>query len=280
MMNTLLLSEGSLLNLKSTSLPLAKFIKIQPQSTNFLSIHDPKAVLEMSLRNFSAMTAGDIIQISYNSQVYEIAVLEVKAHMGGEVHAVCVVETDVEVDFAPPLGYVEPVVDRTGVSSATSSRPASRMTGTGTPGLPSDNVSVQGGMAAKLDFHALSTPRDSSSESARTGQTLRGKPNVSSPLVSSSVSQSDVNVSISSIRTTKSFLEGGPVPKPFKVKFGMFFVGYPVVPVRKEGDEEEDTNANFQGSGVRLKDATKTRKKGKKDKRTNDNSPRDVIEID
>src|ERR1700694_2918932 len=149
MMNTLLLSEGSLLNLKSTTLPLGKFIKIQPQSTSFLSIHDPKAVLEMSLRNFSALTTGDVIQISYNSQIYEIGVLEVKAHGGGDGNAVCVIETDIEVDFAPPVGYIEP--DRTASSSADSSRPASRMTGTGTPGLPNETVSIHGGMGKKLD---------------------------------------------------------------------------------------------------------------------------------
>src|SRR5271169_5608268 len=115
MMNTLLVEEGALLNLKSTTLPLGKFIKIQPQSTNFLSIHDPKAVLEMSLRNFSALTTGDIIQISYNSQIYEIAVLQVKSHSGNDdenTTAVCVIETDIEVDFAPPLGYVEPSVEQ------------------------------------------------------------------------------------------------------------------------------------------------------------------------
>jgi ubiquitin fusion degradation protein 1 len=292
MMNTLLLSEGSLLNLKSTTLPLAKFIKIQPQSVNFLSIHDPKAVLEMSLRNFSALTKGDIIQISYNSQIYEIAVLEVKAHDGGdERNAVCVVETDIEVDFAPPVGYVEPAVDKTTVSSATSSRPASRMTGTGTPGHPNDVVSVHGGMAAKLDYHALSLPVDTSSESAfsKGGQTLRGKQSFSSPLASLSYSQGDpvTNVppsTISSVRTTKSFLHGGPVPRPFKVGFGVFFVGYPVVPVKKEGGEDQETNENFKGTGVRLKDATKTKKKGKKDKdkdkRNSENSPRDAFQFD
>src|SRR5438046_2569964 len=100
MMQTLLLDEGSLLNLKSTTLALGQFIKIQPQSPNFLSIHDPKAVLEMSLRNFSALTKGDIIQISYNNQIYEIAVLQVRAHgVTTESTAVCVVETDIEVDF-------------------------------------------------------------------------------------------------------------------------------------------------------------------------------------
>ena len=235
----------------------------------------------MSLRNFSALTKGDIIEISYNGQIYEIAVLETKAHgTSDDVTAVCVIETDIEVDFAPPLGYVEPE-QRTTVSSATSSRPASRMTGTGTPGLPTELVSVHGGMAAKLDFHALSTAADTSSESAfsRGGQSLRGKQSTSSPLASLSVSDTP-----SSFRTTKSFLEGGPVPRPFKVGFGVFFVGYPIVPVKKEGDGDdgEVESENFKGSGVRLKDATKTKKRGRKDKGngSGNSSLRDVVHID
>jgi len=285
MMNTLLLSEGSLLNLKSTTLPLGKFIKIQPQSPTFLAISDPKAVLEMSLRNFSALTKGDIIQISYNSQLYEIAVLEVKAHgtSNADANAVCVIETDIEVDFAAPVGYVEP--ERTTASSASSSRPASRMTGTGTPGLPNEVVSIHGGMSSKLDFHALSSAADTPSEGAfsRGGQSLRGKSTVSSPLASLSVSQAESSAkSISSVRTTKSFLEGGPVPRPFKVGFGVFFVGYPVVPVKKEGDEEEPEHEHFKGVGVRLKDATKTKRRSKKekDKDKDSSSSREVIQID
>ncbi len=291
-MNTLLLSEGSLLNLKSTSLPLGKFIRIQPQSPAFLQISDPKAVLEMSLRNFSALTKGDIIQISYNSQIYEIAVLEVKAHGVAEdqvVESICVIETDVSVEFAAPVGYVEPTpMSSKAGSSANSSRPASRMTGTGTPGLPNDVVSIHGGMAAKLDYHALSSALSTNSESAfsRGGQTLRGKQTVSSPLASLSVSQSDVaGGSISSVRTTKSFLEGGPLPRPFKVGFGVFFMGYPIVPVKKEGEEDEMESENFKGTGVRLKDATKTKKRSRKDKDKDKgsnpgNSTRDVIQID
>ena len=286
MMNTLLLSEGSLLNLKSTTLPLGKFIKIQPQSPTFLSIHDPKAVLEMSLRNFSALTTGDIIQISYNSQIYEIAVLQVKAHgtsPSDEVPAVCVIETDIEVDFATPVGYIEPDRSSTQVStSANSSRPASRMTGTGTPGLPNETVSIHGGMAAKLDYHALASAPDTHSESAfaRGGQSLRGKQSVSSPLASLSVSHGDQGAVIPSVvRTTKSFLDGGPVPRPFKVGFGCFFVGYPVVPVKKEGDEDEETSENFKGQGVRLKDAAKTKRK-KKDKNGSGSNPADAIQID
>jgi len=173
-------------------------------------------------------------------------------------------------------------------SSANSSRPASRMTGTGTPGLPNDVVSIHGGMAAKLDYHALSSAVSTNSESAfsRGGQTLRGKQTVSSPLASLSVSQSDVaGGSISSVRTTKSFLEGGPLPRPFKVGFGVFFMGYPIVPVKKEGEEDEMESENFKGTGVRLKDATKTKKRSRKDKdkdkgSNSGSSARDVIQID
>ncbi|KAF9370041.1 ubiquitin fusion degradation protein, partial [Podila verticillata] len=44
MMKTLTLSEGDLVTVKSTGLPLGSFVKIQPQSVDFLDISDPKAV--------------------------------------------------------------------------------------------------------------------------------------------------------------------------------------------------------------------------------------------
>ncbi|KAJ3096311.1 ubiquitin fusion degradation protein [Phlyctochytrium planicorne] len=104
MMSTLLLEEGSLVRVKSTNLPLGKFVKLQPQSVDFLDISDPKAVLEKSISNFSALTEGDIIAIKYNRKQYDILIMEAKP--GGK--GVSVIETDLEVDFAPPVGYVEP----------------------------------------------------------------------------------------------------------------------------------------------------------------------------
>ncbi|CAO3631809.1 unnamed protein product [Cunninghamella echinulata] len=107
MMQTLGLEPGQLIEVKNTTLPLGSFVKIQPQSTDFLDISDPKAVLENALRNFSTLTLGDIIQINYNDKIYEIKVLDVKPHF--EDHSgISIVETDLEVDFAPPVGYVEP----------------------------------------------------------------------------------------------------------------------------------------------------------------------------
>ncbi|CAO3639344.1 unnamed protein product [Cunninghamella blakesleeana] len=107
MMQTLGLEPGQLIEVKNTTLPLGSFVKIQPQSTDFLDISDPKAVLENALRNFSTLTLGDIIQINYNDKIYEIKVLDVKPHF--EDHSgISIVETDLEVDFAPPVGYIEP----------------------------------------------------------------------------------------------------------------------------------------------------------------------------
>ncbi|KAA8900058.1 ubiquitin fusion degradation protein UFD1-domain-containing protein [Sphaerosporella brunnea] len=118
MMQTLSLEPGDLLQIKSTDLPAGSFIKLQPQSMSFIkTISDPKAVLENALRNFSALTKGDKFQFLYNGEVFELAVLEVKPQNNSG--AISCVETDLEVDFAPPLDYVEPVLIPTNTGSNT-----------------------------------------------------------------------------------------------------------------------------------------------------------------
>ncbi|EGF78512.1 hypothetical protein BATDEDRAFT_4457, partial [Batrachochytrium dendrobatidis JAM81] len=104
MMQTLLLQEGQLVQMRSTSLPLGKFVKIQPQSVAFLDITDPKAVLEQAFRSFTTLTQGDIISINYNDKLYDILLMETKPDGNG----ISIIETDLEVDFAAPLGYVDP----------------------------------------------------------------------------------------------------------------------------------------------------------------------------
>ena len=95
MMKSLGLETGNFLHIKSISLSLGKFVKIQPQSVDFLDISDPKAVLEQSLRNFSTLTQGDIITIKYNSKFYDILILETKPAGKG----ISIVETDLEVSI-------------------------------------------------------------------------------------------------------------------------------------------------------------------------------------
>lgn len=44
MMETLELEPNDLIEVKNTTLPLGSFVKLQPQSVDFLDISDPRAV--------------------------------------------------------------------------------------------------------------------------------------------------------------------------------------------------------------------------------------------
>ena len=54
------------------------------------------------LRNFACLSTGDVIAIMYNAKTYEVSVLETKP-----AAAISVIECDLNVDFAPPVGYQE-----------------------------------------------------------------------------------------------------------------------------------------------------------------------------
>ncbi|CAF3125598.1 unnamed protein product [Rotaria socialis] len=102
MMNHLQLNDGDELSIESVhSIPMATFVRFQPQSKDFLDISNPRAVLEHVLRNFSCLTKGDMVPIDYLDRKYELSVLELKPS-----NAVSIVECDMEVDFAPSIDYV------------------------------------------------------------------------------------------------------------------------------------------------------------------------------
>eukprot|EP00095_Tigriopus_kingsejongensis_P008870 maker-scaffold15_size728074-snap-gene-5.20 protein:Tk08870 transcript:maker-scaffold15_size728074-snap-gene-5.20-mRNA-1 annotation:"ubiquitin fusion degradation protein 1 homolog" len=103
MMQNLMLEEGALIQVESASLPVATFAKFQAHSVDFLDMTNPKAVLENRLRHFACLSKGDVVAIMYNNRTYEMSVLETKP-----ADAVSVIECDLNVDFAPPVGYQEP----------------------------------------------------------------------------------------------------------------------------------------------------------------------------
>lgn len=103
MMRNLLLEEGGLLQVDCISLPIATFSRFQAQSVDFLDITNQKAVLENALRNYACLTTGDIIAIKYNDKIYEMCVLETQPGK-----AVSIIECDMNVEFAPPIGYKDP----------------------------------------------------------------------------------------------------------------------------------------------------------------------------
>lgn len=103
MMENMLLQEGDIVQVKNASLSKGTFVKLQPHTKDFLDISNPKVVLETTLRSFSCLTTGDTIMVAYNNKRFYIDVVETKPSS-----AVSIIETDCEVDFAPPLDYKEP----------------------------------------------------------------------------------------------------------------------------------------------------------------------------
>lgn len=99
------LDYGAEVNLMLQSAPKGKFVKLQPHKTEFIELPDPRAILERNLSNYVCMTKGDTIQVKVVNKTYLFDVLEVKPQ--NNTNCICLIEADIEVDFAPPLDYVE-----------------------------------------------------------------------------------------------------------------------------------------------------------------------------
>uniref|UniRef100_A0A803LFP6 Ubiquitin fusion degradation protein UFD1 N-terminal subdomain 2 domain-containing protein n=1 Tax=Chenopodium quinoa TaxID=63459 RepID=A0A803LFP6_CHEQI len=82
----------------------ATYVKLQPHSVKFLDIRSPKDVLESAFcSGYACLTVGDTIVIRHEGKTLYVDIVQAMPS-----DAVCVIETDVEVDFALPLDYIEP----------------------------------------------------------------------------------------------------------------------------------------------------------------------------
>jgi ubiquitin fusion degradation protein 1 len=248
MLQTLALEPGDLLQIKSTDLPSGTFTKLQAQSPTFLEISDPKAVLENAFRNFACLTKGDIFTFAYNDSVYEMAVLETKPDiaMNG---AIGILETDLEVDFAAPVGYEEP----------------KRVSGTSTPssmrgGIPAGGMlHNQGTMSQAINYASIAPTSDSAAAGAKAvssnfllgGQKLKGG-KAPTPKASTPVAGASTNTPPTVVRRTNG-------PQPLRLPPGKLFFGYEVKPVRKTGEKkvEDESKPKFSGQGQTLRGGTK-----------------------
>lgn len=258
MFNTLNINPGSLITIRSTDIPLGNFVKLEPQSVDFLDISDPKAVLENALRNFSTLTVDDIIEISYNNKYYKIKILEVKPDSGSK--SICVVETDLVTDFAPPVGYVEPDYKAMQAENEALKKTADQF---------DPSIVGQGSMSARINYsNIINSKNESESQFQGSGQNLSGK-KISKK---EKVDMKDIKID----------LDGEPVP--LDLPEGQLFFGFPIVPPKKDDLEETDNTdsvQHFQGQGQSLRKASK--RKTKKDHTTSKSkAPRspEIIEID
>lgn len=84
------------------SLKKATFVKLRAQSVDFLEVHNPRALLEVALRQFTCLTVGDVIRIPHAGRFFDLEIREVQPD-----GAASIIETDCNVDFEEPLGYKE-----------------------------------------------------------------------------------------------------------------------------------------------------------------------------
>lgn len=102
LMQSLYLKEGDLVHFKNVTLPKGTYVKLRPQTKDFLDVSNPKAVLERNLRHFTCLTRGGTVPIHYNNKRFLIDIVELEPQ-----EAVSIVETDCKTDFDKPLDYVE-----------------------------------------------------------------------------------------------------------------------------------------------------------------------------
>ncbi|KAL5326170.1 hypothetical protein ACEPPN_007308 [Leptodophora sp. 'Broadleaf-Isolate-01'] len=260
MMQALLLDTGDLIQIRSTDLALASLVKLQPQDVNFLEISDPKAVLEKAFRNFSTVTKGDIFSFKYNDTIYDVAVLEVKPE--SDKMGVCVMETDVEVDFAPPVGYVEPT----------------RTSGTSTPrsgiGMPAGGMlHNQGTMAQAINYDAIAPSSNSALAGAKAvssnfllgGQKLSAKKSSKTPTPKASTPVAGTSTNPPAPAATAVRRTNGP--QPLRLAPNKLFFGYEIKPLKTQADKDKENadaqQPHFAGQGYTLKGGVKREKEEK-----------------
>ncbi|KAF8610688.1 UFD1-domain-containing protein [Ceratobasidium sp. AG-I] len=260
MMRTLRLNEGDPIRITSTTLVKGQFVKLQAQEKEFIEVADPKAVLESSLRNFSALTQGDIFEIQYNMLTFSFLIMEVKPDQSnaGGAPGIDIIDTDLEVDFATPKGYVEPV--RTPAAPPPTMAEKLKIDlNNSTPGSSRPGSSL--GMAGPTAGPSSEVPGGFDPFKG-SGQTLAGrktKGKGKSVRKIEAVDPSSTIIRTDKLRTmtTDDLENDNRAPAPLGLPFGKLFFGYPVVPY-KEPDapaapaSEEPSSTSFSGGGQTL----------------------------
>lgn len=291
-MKRLNLNEGDGIRLYGTRLPKGKFVKLQPQSVTFLELSDPKAVLEQAMRAYTVISPGDIIEIHYNMMTFELLVMEVQPDAAG----ISVLNTDLEVDFAAPVGYVEPerkpaapaptMKSKLNINIGETQDVDARGSGASTPAMKAGTTTPAGAAggseAAKPQpFEAFKGLGHSLAGKRVRGKGISAKP--VQPLEGDSKIWKGSNVP--KIVTADTQIGSRQVPAALNLPEGTLFFGYAFKPPKSEDNKEEDEKKpkqpSFSGmggtlSGRRISSKPSTSKSSKK----NNSASVDAIVID
>ena len=102
MMENLEADEGREVRLRVKALPKALEVRLQPVEWAFADLPTPKESLEHALRNFTALTVGDLLRIRHGAAVYHLKVNALQPVTTSPA-AASVVNTSVAVEFEEPI---------------------------------------------------------------------------------------------------------------------------------------------------------------------------------
>ncbi|KAJ2887713.1 ubiquitin fusion degradation protein, partial [Coemansia asiatica] len=264
MMDTLGITPGTVVEVINVALLQGSMTKLQPQSTDFLDISDHRAVLENALRKFSALTVGDIIAFRYNDKDYRVAVIETQP----SPTAINIVETDLSVDFAPPVGYIEPARPGTGADSRASNYSSSAAGGANSSSIAKDIKRKEEAVKDELASNRFEAFRGSgnrlSSRSvskalADTGTGANARP---ASVRSYASNAGESKVPDNTAAAAAAAIDDQEQPVPLDLPIGTLFFGYRVVPPpgsedQKTQDGDDDDETKFLGSGRALRQRRK-----------------------
>lgn len=96
------LRMGEELHVRRVHVPKGVYMKLQPHTARYAQVGDTKRMLEWVLRRYTAVAAGDTLVIEYRGEEHKFDILDT---LPGR--AIRLIDSDVAVDFAPPLSGEE-----------------------------------------------------------------------------------------------------------------------------------------------------------------------------
>lgn len=100
MMQQIGAEDGDAVEVAYTVLPLGRGVRLQPCTRDFLDLSDHRAVLEVMMTKYAALTVGDVFLFHYNRRDYYLEVRDVVPH--NAQNAINIVETNLAIEFDPP----------------------------------------------------------------------------------------------------------------------------------------------------------------------------------
>ncbi|KAF7305015.1 Ubiquitin fusion degradation protein 1 [Mycena kentingensis (nom. inval.)] len=279
MMRALRLEDGDTIRLtEAPELPKGKFVKFQAQEMAFTQVSDPKAVLEQAMRNFSTLTQGDIIEIKYNAIRFGLLVMETRPAETINIH-----DTDLEVDFGVPVGYVEPERPKAAPPQTMASKLKIDLNSS-SPGSSRPGSSLGGGFAGPSQPAGVSKSGEEWESFKGKGETLAGRKTKGKGISVRAAEGVDEASKIyrtdqHRIVNNESLERDVKVPAALNLPFGQLFFGFNVTayvpPASVEPSSPAATeSAAFSGSGNTLngRQTASTSAKGKEKEKASEQS--------